>query len=66
MRRRRSIPTRQIADNVFPDRFMSRLAAALAVLATLFAVVGIHGMLSYVIAQRTREIGLRHRARRAS
>ena len=50
---------RQVADNVFPDRFMSRLAAALAVLATLFAVVGIYGTLSYVIAQRTREIGLR-------
>ena len=50
---------RQIAENVFLDRFMSRLAAALAVLATLLAVVGIYGTLSYMIAQRTREIGLR-------
>jgi predicted permease len=48
----------QVRENVFADRFMGTLAAALAVVATLLAVVGIYGTLSYMVAQRMREIGL--------
>jgi ABC-type antimicrobial peptide transport system permease subunit len=48
-----------VHENLFIDRFMGALALGLALLATLLASLGLYGVLSYGIALRTREIGLR-------
>jgi predicted permease len=49
----------QVEENTSLDRLLATLAAALAIGATLLAALGLYGVLSYTIAQRQREIGLR-------
>jgi predicted permease len=48
-----------ILDHLVGDRMMARLSGFFGVLATLLVVVGLHGVLSYFLAQRRSEIGIR-------
>lgn len=41
------------------ERMLSSLSGGFALLATILAIVGLHGVLAFIVARRTREIGIR-------
>lgn len=48
-----------IADTLVQERLMAMLAGFFGVLAIVLAVIGLYGVIAYMVARRTNEIGIR-------
>jgi len=48
-----------VNDSLVQERFLAQLGSAFSVIALLLACIGLYGVMSYAVARRTNEIGIR-------
>lgn len=51
--------TRTVDDVLVVERLVASLSTAFGILATILAAVGLYGVMAFLVARRTREIGIR-------
>ena len=54
-----TVLTAQIQNSLMRDRLMAALAGAFGLLAGVLAVLGLYGVIAYMVARRRNEIGVR-------
>lgn len=50
---------KQIRNNLTPERLMATLSGSFGILAAVLAMVGLYGVISFLVARRRNEIGIR-------
>jgi len=50
---------RQLDETLLTERLIALLSAGFGLLATVLAVIGLYGVMAFIVARRTKEIGVR-------